>query len=89
MFSPKRCQPKRQGSSKYISFLVPMGLKVFRFNSMPYMGNLLLLPLYMYSLPSSSAKKEGSQPPSSNESTNGFQSFALGLVLIQIVKLLV
>lgn len=88
-FKETLSQPKRQGSSKYISFLVPTGFIVFLFNSIPYIGNLLLLPLYIYNLPSSSVKKDGSQPPISNESTNGFHSLALGLVLIHIVNLLV
>src|SRR5687767_15644032 len=89
MCSPKRCQPNRQCSSEYISLLVPMGCMVLRFSSTPYIGNRLLLPLYIYRRPSSSVKKEGSQPPISKESTRGFQIFAFGSVLIQIVKCLV
>src|SRR5688500_745987 len=89
MCSPKRCHPKRHGSSRYISFLVPIGFMVCLFNSIPYMGNLLLLPLYIYKRPSSSVKNEGSHPPISNESTKGFHSLAFGLVLIQMVNLLV
>src|SRR5688572_23376381 len=87
--SPNLCHPKRQGSSKYISLLVPIGLNVFLSNSIPYMGNRLLLPLYIYKRPSSSVKNEGSHPPISNESTSGFHSLAFGFVLIQMVNLLV
>src|SRR5690606_21785220 len=84
MCSPNRCHPNRQGSSKYISCRVPMGCMVFLFNSIPYIGYLLLLPLYMYKRPSSSVKKEGSHPPISKESTNGFHTLFFGSVLIQM-----
>src|SRR5687768_5931045 len=84
--SPKRCHPYRHPCNEYISVRVPMGCSVLRLSSTPYKGDRLLLPLYMYNLPSSSVKNAGSHPPMLKESTKGFQIFALGSVLIQIVN---
>src|SRR5690606_37912590 len=89
MCSPKRCHPYLQCSSVYISFLVPSGCMVVLSSSTPYIGNRLLLPLYMYNLPSSSVKNEGSHPPMLNESTKGFHTLFFGSVLIHIEKFLV